>query len=346
MLLLLWYIALGMVAAALCWMAALVVGRFFREAAERRRAIDRAAVNKGLVLLLQGSADAARRLAPYVGRAELMAGVLLDFLSLVRGGDRQRVLDGLRDLGVDEALRRRIRRGSRAGRLLCLEALSAFPGPETEAALQALSSDRDPDLRLAALRGLVDSDGAVDVGRLLDEVTGGGLPNSPLVSDLIAAAVARDAPAALDAVERTDLSPTARAMLLEALGSAGDYGAIPRLVEAAHAPDAEVRAAAVRALGRLRHPAGGPAFDEALADEDWLVRGAAAEAAGGAGLLTLADRLAGALADEVWWVRFQAAEALAAMGQKGLERLRAAAESGPDVAKRAAALALAERSGR
>ncbi|RAK52547.1 HEAT repeat domain-containing protein [Phenylobacterium deserti] len=340
---LIWLLALGMTFAALSWMSVLLAMRLWHDRRAARRAAARKSVEQALIALLLGKCDLQRDLGPFAGRARLMSECLLEFLSLVRGADRTLVLAAFDSLGVPATLRRRLTRGSAAGRRACIEALAAFPSPETEAALRQVVSSGAPQLRLAALKSIAEAGGHVPLGRVLADLKVGALPLSGLSGDFLRDRVAAEPGEAISALEDDLLPSTLRVLVLDALGSAGDYAALDILAAHVGAPDAEVRAAAVQALGRLKHPAARPHLARALQDPDSQVRAAAAEAVGDAGLDGLADDLCAGLEDAVWRVRFQAAAALRKLGAPGLQRLQHAAREASDVASRAASLALAEQ---
>lgn len=340
---LIWITALVMIGLALCWMSGLILMRLVHARAAARRAKDRAAVVTGLSAILQGDLAGADLLAPYGDRARLMAEALLEFQALVRGSEQEQLLEVLRRKGLVEILAQRLRRGSLAGRLASLEALAALGGEEALAAMRRAASDAGPEMRMAAIKGLADSGAPPSVGRLLDYAVSGELPASRLYAEVLRKVVGADPQAAAAALARTDLPPSLRGLLLEALGRAGDYAILPSLIEAADSPEVEVRIAAIRALGALQHPAGEAAISRAVADEQWIVRSAAAEAAGASGFERLGEALDHLLGDPEWWVRFRAGEALLKLGREGVERLRAAAASERPLAQRAAELALAER---
>ena len=328
---------------AIAWMLILIALRLVSNRRARRRAQDRKSVHDAMVSVLQGRADPRESLAPYRGRARLMAEALLEFLGIVRGADLKVMVEALRALGVDQVMRRRVGQGSLAGRLACVEALGAFPGPKTQFTLVEATTRGPAQLRLAALRSLRQAGGEVSLGRLLDDLAAGHLevsgPFADLLSDLVA-----DAPGkAAKALARENLAPPARIMLLEALGACGAYDAIPFLDVHLSASQARVRAAAIKALGHLRHPAALSALRTALEDPDWSVRSAAAEAAETAALPGLLDSLTTGLQDGVWRVRHQCAAALVSLGAPGLERLHAAVAAENELAAPAAALTLAER---
>ncbi|HEY8572829.1 HEAT repeat domain-containing protein [Phenylobacterium sp.] len=331
-----------MAVSALAWMATLIALRLVNVRKTVRRKADRAAVERALIGVMQGKGD-ANALQPYRQRARLIAETLLDFIGIVRGQDRQAVVDALESLGADRILRARVTRGSLAGRLASIEALGVFPGAETQHVLLR-ASDRGPQgLRLAALRSLRQAGGEVRASDVLQRVGAQRLRPSGGVAEFLRELVADDPAWAAAALSGETLAAEPRLMLLEALGEAGAYEAIPVFTTYAASECPRMRAAAVTGLGKLMHPAGEACIRSALDDSEWEVRSAAAKAAGDARLAGLLDPLAMRLADEVWRVRHQAAHALAKLGPGGRQRLEAAAGSGGGgVAARAASLALAE----
>lgn len=337
-----WVAALVLMAVALSWMSSLIVLRLINERRAGRLAADRAVVIAGLSDLLREVPAAIETLRPYAGRARLMADALLEFQGLIRGTDQDRVLEQLRGIGLVDVLVARLDRGSRAGRMTVLEALAALGGDVPRQALRRAIGSPRPEIRMAAVKALADAGDPPSVGRLLDYAVAGELAPSRLYAELLRQVTAADPPAAMAALDREDLSPLLRALLLDALGFSGDYQVVPPLMVFAGHPHFEVRTAAVRALGRLQHPAGEGAIGRAMEDGSWTVRSAAAEAAGAAGFSRLAAGLDRLLGDPEWWVRFRAGEALFALGVEGRTVLRLAAGSERPLAHRAAELALAE----
>lgn len=337
--------AAGLCALALLWMTVLILLRQVHQRREQQRQHDRKALEKAFVALLQGASDSQEKLKAYTSRARLMAEALLDFLSLVRGRDRELVLSTLEQLDVPQTLRRRLSAGSLAGRQVCLEALAAFPGEETEAALRAEAQSPRPEMRLAALRSLHQTRGEIPLAELLLLLRTGELPTSPLVGEFLRALIADDPSMAAQALRDWGLPAAVEVLLIDGLASAGDYAVLPTLMEAAVSPAAEVRAAAVSALGALNHPAAEPVLGAALHDDAWEVRASAAQAIGNVRLTKLSPNLVEVLSDSIWRVRFLAANSLLKLGPEGRRQLQlAAADSTPIVAE-TAALALAEQGG-
>ena len=343
LLVVIWVTALVLCGGAVAWMTTLILLRLNSARAQARQAADRQAVQAAFMGILKGRADPTQTLAPYLGRARLMADALLDFLTLVKGVDVDTLVAALRIAGVNETLARRVRRGSLAGRLAAVEALGAFPGPTSVAALTAAAATGPPTLRLAALRSLLQAGGHVTLGRLLGHLARAELTHSGPLADLTRMVVEAEPDAAVRGLADVQISPATRILLLECLGRAGAYGAIPAIIAHGASRDSAIRVAAMAALGALKHPAGSPAIQLGLNDPDQAVRAAAALAAGEAGLSTLSAALGSRLADKVWRVRFLSAGALLKLGDPGIAELERAVMGTDAVAEQTAALILAER---
>lgn len=340
LLVLIWVVALALAGGAIVGMSVLIGLRLRHERRTARRLADRRQVEQALIGVMQGRCDPHATLGPYRRRARLIAETLLDFLGIVRGEDRQLVVAALASVGADQTLRARLGRGSLAGRLASVEALGAFPSPETQFALVRASTRGPEEVRLAALRSLIQAGGEVTPQQLVAQLDRGRLTASGQFADLLRLAAEQD-PAAAQAVAEQGVSARAEPLILEALGAAGAYGALPLLIAKSREGAPESRRAAIEALARLMHPAAEPALAQALDDPVAEIRSAAALAIGLARFVGQADALAARLDDEVWRVRHQAAAALARLGAPGLERLTAISWTSGARA-RAAALALAE----
>jgi hypothetical protein len=318
-------------------MAGLVAARLLRDRLDARRARLRGQAIQSLIgLVLSPEPMPAARLERLRADPRLMAEVVLELQVLVRGPERERAFACLRELGLAELFIRRFRRGRRTGRLYA-EALSALGGPEAAGALEcAALAHPNPDVKITALRFVVAEGRQMDFQALMRDAAAGRIPPSLPFAELLRQ-IARIRPRdVVQAAQDPELPVSIRALLFDALGSSGDYGALEHLVIATFDPRLEIRIAGVRGLGKLMHPAAAPAIERLLQDREWAVRTAAAEAAGRSKLAGLSDRLAAMLADPEWWVRFRAAEALKALGEPGLERLRAAADGAAPAARAAA----------
>lgn len=343
-LLLIWTTSLALAAFALIWMTGLIIGRLLRERAEAARARDRQVIQHAFLDIMSGSGDAVGRLRRVQGRARLMAETLLEVLSLVRGGERDRLISALAAFKVDQVFCRRLFRGSFAGRIAAAEALSIFPGDAATTALRrALARARAVELRVGVMKSLIELGTPPSLDDVLADLAGRRTSESLLYLPLIARLVADKPMTALRAFGDPRVTGEARVILAEALGASGDFRALEPLCLATRAPDVELRIACIRALGMLGHPGAEKAILAGLTDPVWIVRSASCEAAGRIGLRSAIPQLAGQLSDEIWWVRFRAGEALAVLGEVGRERLRLVATCGDDLSRRTASIVLAER---
>ena len=343
-LLLIWWTSLTLSAGSLIWMIGLIAGRLLRERAEAGRERDRRVIQHAFLDIMAGSGDAICRLGKVQRRARLMAETLLEVVGLVRGGERERLISALAAFRVDHVFRRRLFRGSFAGRIAATEALAIFPGESSTTALRrALAAARGVELRVGVMKSLIELRTPPSLAEVLADLAGRRASESLLYLPLIARLVADDPMTALRAFGDSCLPAEPRVILAEALGGSGDYRALEPLCLAARAPDIELRIACIRALGMLGHPGAEKAVLAALNDRVWMVRSAACEASGRIGLRSAIPQLADQLRDEVWWVRFRAGEALAVMGALGQERLRLVAATGDDLSRRTASMVLAER---
>jgi len=343
-LLLLWWTSIALAAAALACMSTLLVGRLFREQSYARRARDRDRACEAFFDVMNGSGDALGRLRVVDHRARLMGEAVLEFLAMVRGVERDRLITALRTINMDERWRRCLFKGRIAGRMVAAEALSIFPSPETVSALrEALNQTRSGNLRVALMRSLIELDAAPPLAQVLQDIHRNSGSETLLYIPLMGRLVNGDTRAALRAFGDPATPPRARVILAEALGTSGDFRALRPLCAAAAAPDIELRIASVRGLAAMGHPAAEARILTALQDPVWMVRSAACEAAGRIGLRAAVPLIIIQLSDPVWWVRFRAGEALSALGPTGVRGLQAAAAGPGDLSRRAASLALAER---
>lgn len=340
----LWWASLVMAALALIWMSGLVLARVFRARSDARRELDRVSVRAACLDIVQGSGDATSRLRPFQRRARLMSETLLEFLAIVRGGEREALVSAYRSLNIDDRMRARLSRGSKPGRAAAAEAIAAFPGSETIAALERLVREHcDAEIRIAGVKSLIDLDAPPALRDLLSDMRNRGVGDSLLYLPVVQRITKLDPDQALEVFVDATVDPTARALMAAALGQSGDYRAVLPLCEASADPDRALRISAIRALGILAHPAASDAIIRALDDPEWEVRSVACEAAGRIGLTAALPALVMRLTDAVWWVRFQAADAMTGMGRKGIASLRLATAADLDVVRRAASMALAEK---
>ncbi len=339
---LLWAYALSLVAISIAGMTALILRRVTRERGDTRRAMSRQAL---IVALLTPNAVEIDRRAPLAALdGETAAETLLEVLALVRGADRERIVETARDKGAPSILRKQLAKGQVRARILAAEALAFFPEAETRRALGIAQHDLDPRVQVAALKSMVALGGPLSIEDLLARIGAEGKRRQSALVGVLRMAVASRSTAAIGALSLPGLATPVRIALIDSLAAAHASGGVDIIAALTNDENIEIRAAAIQALGVLAHPSGAPIIARALGDQDWRIRLKAAEAAGRLGLFEFSEPLCALLSDEIWWVRFRASEALAALGDKGIAALRAmAASGGQDSARRAATLALLER---
>jgi HEAT repeat protein len=254
-------------------------------------------------------------------------------------------------------LLRPLRRRRLSGRLDALESLAKARLAQSVEPLLRLLDDREPAVRLMALRSLARSLARMPEGRRYDravlgmaeavmtsEIPAGAVEEAMLLLEGAAPRVLGIVLAASPADQRTGL--VARAIdavgRLKLLGLAEDVG-----VHVAD-PDAEVRAAALRALGRLgmlpTNAAAGLA--DAMGDRVEFVRVQAARTAMLLQPEVATPALWRGLGDESWWVRKAAAHGLLGLGLEGPDLLQRASRTHPDRYARQMALQVLLDAGR
>jgi hypothetical protein len=319
--------AVGLMSFSLATMTALVGARVVRKQRRARRALRRAAVLPELVHRIGGLTEGPLDLGGLQTDAVLMAEVVRDLAGLVRGRERTRLMEALQSLGVDRTLHKLLTSGWTNQRALAAEALVFFPSEETYAALARASRRDSHHVRLSALQSAIELGRAPLVGEMLDAVIGGSERASLLFSDLLQRAARTQVDGAIESLERTDLPPHVRIMLLQALGAAGDERALAPLSTAVRSADAEIRAGAFGALSLLGHPGAREVVADGIADEDWRVRLKAIECVRRLGLVEFFAPVMACANDEVWWVRYRAGQTLMSLAEQDVVKLSAFAKS-------------------
>ena len=326
---LVWLAAIGLMSFSLATMSALIAARVIHQHQRTRRAARRAIVLPELVHHIGGLTSGVLDLKGLESDAVLMAEVVRDLASLVRGREQTQLMQALEVLGVDQSLRTLLRRGSTVHRVLAAEALVYFPGEATYAALLESARRDTPRVRASALRSAIDLGQAPPIGEMLDSVIGGAERASLLFSDLLQRAVRTQIDEALTALARPDLPRPVRVILLQALGASDDDRVLGPLLHVAHSSDPEIRAAALGALGVLGHPGAAVVVESGLADADWRVRLKAIECVRRVGLTEFFAQVMDCADDEVWWVRYRAGQTLMSLAEKDVAKLKSFVADAP-----------------
>ena len=249
---------------------------------------------------------------------------LVDFLRLLDGVERDRLLRVARDIGLVDSAVVRLRKGRlRKTRIRAAALLAELADPKTirplMAAMQdpesgvrinasaALAKMGDPDVVEVILEGL-DQESEWDAARTMDHLTSIG---APAVDGLIAYLG--------DLTERV---PVHAALAVQALGEIGDLRAEPTALHALASKNPEMRLAAAAALRKCGSQRCVGPLIAAMDDADGRVRARAAKSLGEHFDERAVNPLYDGLHDREWWVRKNSAASLARLpgGVAGLQR--------------------------
>lgn len=279
---------------------------------------------------------------------DILATLMVEYLSVLRGAERDRLTALARETGlVDHYSRRLVARG-RWRKARAAENLGYFGGPEEAPLLVDLLSHPDETLRAVAARALARIGTPESVKALANTL------DSP--SELTRLRMAEN----LERVGHPAVGPLIR-VLEQARSAGGDW--LPGPVQAArvlgqlrasearealgHAAlegeSVDLRAKAALALGKVGDPEDVPKLLEAAEDEAWPVRAQAASALGLIGDVSAIPKLQELTVDREWWVRLNASRALANMGPAGERALARLLEDADRYARDRAAATLEER---
>jgi len=339
-----WWGALALVAASVLWMLQLILTRRLREAAERRQAGEQRKLQGALLGLAAGEPEARTTLVSTT-RTVHIAAALVRLQQVVKGRELERVGEALREAGVEERLQACARRGPRRDRLVCIEALCAFPAEDVKADLLEISREPDPGISLAALRALRTMGHPVSLADLArDAYKPGGRTLDRL--DL-AGRIAEDEPEQAYAyILDPQVSDVVRIRLIDCVAESRRSSALAPMVALARSEEKPaVRAAAVRGLGKFGYCNAEDILADALASPHWEVRAEAASAAPLCRASSQVSRLGELLDDDVWIVRYNAGRALLRMATAGRRKLAELAEHGDVRPRRVASFLLSGQAG-
>lgn len=247
-----------------------------------------------------------------------------EFLDLVKGDERTRMVALLEANGVVEIGLTELKRAAPSRRVELLSMLAFFDREDVRAALfSALKNDPDQSVRVSAAVGLLRLCSLPPIEKTIADLRISSANASRRLSAFFRAYALQHPDDALRFVRHAQ-APLLITLMLNGLSLAGNHDVLPLLVELTEHADLDVRAEAFRSLSRLGHPVAREPVSQGLKDKAWPVRAQAAMCAGRIGLVDLADEVAELLNDPAWWARYRAADALLKLGEKGHEILVAA----------------------
>ena len=299
-------------------MAVVVVVLFFllvlrRYLAERRMAANKridAAITRSYLRRVAGHRPEADEKG-WTSRRRLAA--VSHIQALLRGGERNRLMQIAELDGLLAATLRRSRSWRRSERVSAIRLLQRFGSEACIARLrQMLARDTSQRVKieaafaLAAAYALPPPRETVRILKMTKRVP------SKLDAALLRAS-APEYPEQLALLLEDDLSPEWRAQVIDSLGWSGNIAFVGLLEEASRHEDAEVRCAAMRACAKLGHPGAGDFIKAALQDPAAKVRTQAVRACSALGLKGAVEDIRPLLADPELWVRLRAEQALEAL---------------------------------
>ncbi len=238
----------------------------------------------------------------------LFRGVVLEYLRMLRGEDRSRLMNAARDMGMVDRYLKELSARDRDLRVAAAQALGEIGDPATleelvfaladpieevgAQAAAALANIGDPRAVRSMLAAMDDHD-QWTAQRLADSLFTFGKDAVPEMTRYLQG------------------SGKYGPLVARTLGLIGDLRAEPALIQALSSSSLELRLRAVAALGRAGSVDAVPYLIEALGDESWQVRAQAATTLGRRRDREGLPGLRLALTDPSWWVRHNAAAALA-----------------------------------
>ena len=277
---------------------------------------------------------------------DLLATKMIEYLSLLRGEQRDHLVNLAEEAGLVRKFFWRLRSRNRWRKAQAAESLGHFGGPKAVGPIASLLSYEDETVRAVAARALARLGTSEAAGHLAHTLN----DPSELTRLRMAENLERLGPVATEPLVRAlrEGNPRARVLAARVLGNLRAAEARPALLETlAGAPAEEapvdLQAQATLALGKIGNPDDVPEILAASGGEHWPIRAQAAnalEAIGDVGAIPALKRLT---VDPEWWVRFNASRALSNMGPAGERALVEALEGEDPFARDRAASSLEAR---
>ncbi len=274
---------------------------------------------------------------------DLLAALMVEYLSLLSGAQRDRLVGLARETGLVESYVARLDSSrNRWRKARAAENLGYFGGPEAVGPIARLLQDRDETLRAVAARALARIGTLDAAGALAQSLNDASeLTRLRMAENLEHIGSGAVGPL-LDTLGRG--TPPGRLLAARVLGNLRVLEAGPALREALREGESpDLRAQAALALGKIGNPDDLPTLVEAASDEAWPVRALAASALGMIGEVSTIPTLQRLTVDREWWVRLNASRALANLGPAGERALAGLLEAEGRYTRDRAAATLEER---
>jgi hypothetical protein len=332
-------VAIGMAAAFVVLVAAIVIRRFLADRARRREQSLRPAVEIAVVEYLAAEEPERPRLP--TGSGDILRQVALEMIAELHGRERDRLILLLEGAGIVAetaaalgSRRRRVRRSA-------AEALRQIGSEEALGSLSAGLLDADLDTRLtcaAALAELSDTEHLPSVLAIADR----SAVDRPGAVAAILVTLARRHPSTLGIALGPDAAPELRRLAAAVVGEFRLAEHVGALRQALESEDDELAARAARGLGMIGDDGVLDRLLELVEDGDrtWFVRLAATGALGVIGDPRAVAPLEQELNSDGWLLQAKAAKSLRLLGLTGEEALERGLSSPAETVRDHARVAL------
>ncbi len=320
---LIWETALLLALLAVLVPVGLVLRRKYEEWRESLRTARRAELSKFIYASLRPPLAVALKNLPELGPGDepLVMRIVLDLLRVMRGTDRERIVQIVKSWNMFAYLRQLAETGVRGKRIQALTLLGHFDDTESLVVLMGHAGAKDMYVQLAALRCLAERGATKYIGQIIDKLQLTRKTNALMLADILGR-FGEKALAALVKLLQSRASTDVRVAAIMAIDRIGSLETIEPLLQVLNDADAEIRAQAVCTLGKLGDVKAGPALAHCLEDENKEVRLQAAVALGKLSDQRALPALTRTLNDKDWWVRFRCAQALYKSGNNGIAMLK------------------------
>jgi HEAT repeats len=280
------------------------------------------------------------RLGPRLFDQLILERMLLRQAAELRGSDQVIMTGVFEETGLAERAIRQLRSRRWWRRLDAAQRLRVMCSARAVPALMRAASDRDPNVRVAALRALAEINDERAYPLLLRALE--NRVTSVQAADMLLIVGPAISPYLLERYHTLN-DPQTQALYARLLGLLQEPRALDVLLQLVGAADPHPRLEALVALGAIGDARAVAVLLAALDDPDRQMRAGAARALGGIGDQASAPALCARLADPARIVRYSAACALIQLGAAGERMLRQAAQDGEPSPRGIAQQVLAER---
>jgi len=326
---LVWQVSALLALLSIAVVSLLVVHRFFRNRLDLREVARRKELRRLAVHLINNPEQIieARKLYRDSDR-RLLLGVFEELRKQLKGEFAERLNSLMRIMGLMTECLERLKHPIWYRRAQAAELLGNFNDPNVVLALYRTLEDSRHEVRIAAAQSLARLHAVQSVREIVNALIGNRTDPSLAVTEVFRSLGPQHVPELRELLRDRQVTPTAKVLVIDALGRLGALSAVEELLEQYDHSYLPVRIATMQAFSRLHDPRSLPVVLLATRDAAWEVRAQAAICLGRLGSDEGIPALQPLLMDDQWWVRYHAAQSLAVLGHPGLLCLQTTAEDG------------------